>query len=147
MAKQDTKVAEQVEAALLQHNMGKRLVKVKAARGEGDPLAGWATSLAVPLGAMVRTLVVLVGETSALMLIAGDRQALVANVPRALNLQGEAGIATGDETLAVSGFASGTVPPVGLAQARAGRAGPQPQAFCHRVLPGGAARPAVLGDG
>jgi prolyl-tRNA editing enzyme YbaK/EbsC (Cys-tRNA(Pro) deacylase) len=116
MAKQDKKAAERVEAQLAQHSMGKRLVKVKAPRGTGDPLAGWATALDVPLGAMVRTLVVLVGETPALMLIAGDRQALVQNVPRALNLQGEARIATDDETLDASGFAAGSVPPVGLAQ-------------------------------
>jgi prolyl-tRNA editing enzyme YbaK/EbsC (Cys-tRNA(Pro) deacylase) len=67
-------------------------------------------------GAIVKSLVFLVGDRFALALVAGDRTCVPENLPRALNLKGTARLAEPGEVRFATGFAPGGVAPVGLAR-------------------------------
>jgi prolyl-tRNA editing enzyme YbaK/EbsC (Cys-tRNA(Pro) deacylase) len=86
-------------------------------------LPGWAktveekaSALGTPIGAIVASLVFMVGERPALALLAGDRQCKADALPRTLNLEGEARPAEAAEAKRATGFAPGGVSPVGLGQ-------------------------------
>jgi len=87
-------------------------------------LPGWAknaeekaAALGTPIGAIVQSLVFMVGERPALALVAGDREVKGDALPRTLNLAGEARPADDAETKRRTGFAAGGVAPVALRQA------------------------------
>lgn len=66
------------------------------------------------LGAIVKSLVFLIGEQPVLALIAGDRICVPENLPRAFNLQGEVRKTDAAEVKAATGYSIGGVAPVGL---------------------------------
>ena len=74
-----------------------------------------AKALGADKGAIVKSLIFVVGEQPVLALIAGDRQCKADALPRALNLEGEVRQCDADEVRAASGFAIGGVAPVALA--------------------------------
>ena len=65
-------------------------------------------------GAIVKSLVFLIGEQPVLALVAGDHRCLTENSPRALALEGEVRKADAAEVKAATGFTIGGVAPVGL---------------------------------
>ena len=73
-----------------------------------------AQATGAELGAIIKSLVFLVGEQPVLALIAGDHTCLPENLPRALNLQGEVRKTDAAEVKAATGFTIGGVAPVGL---------------------------------
>lgn len=75
-----------------------------------------AKSVGCEPGAIVKSLVFLVGDRFALALVAGDRVCAPENLPRALNLKGPARLAEPGEVRFATGFAPGGVAPVGLAR-------------------------------
>lgn len=74
-----------------------------------------AKATGAELGAIVKTLVFLVGEEPVLALIAGDHMCVPENLPRALNLEGEVRKTDADEVMAATGFSIGGVAPIALA--------------------------------
>jgi prolyl-tRNA editing enzyme YbaK/EbsC (Cys-tRNA(Pro) deacylase) len=75
-----------------------------------------AKAVGCELGAIVKSLVFLVGDRFALVLIAGDRTCAPENLARVLNLKGAARLAEPGEVRFATGFAPGGVAPVGLAR-------------------------------
>ncbi len=73
-----------------------------------------AKATGAELGAIVKSLVFLVGEQPVLALVAGDHACLPENLPRALNLEGEVRKTDAAEVKAATGFTIGGVAPVGL---------------------------------
>ncbi|HER26303.1 MAG TPA: YbaK/EbsC family protein [Rhodospirillales bacterium] len=73
-----------------------------------------ADATGADLGAIIKSLVFLVGEQPVLALVAGDHVCLPENLPRALNLQGEVRKTDAAEVKAATGFTIGGVAPVGL---------------------------------
>ncbi|NQV48375.1 MAG: YbaK/EbsC family protein [Rhodospirillaceae bacterium] len=67
------------------------------------------------LGAIVKSLVFIIGEEPVLALVAGDHKCVPENLPRALNLEGEVRKTDADMVKAATGFSIGGVAPVGLA--------------------------------
>ena len=66
------------------------------------------------LGAIVKSLVFLVGEQPVLALVAGDHTCLPENLPRAFNLEGEVRKTDAAEVKAATGYTIGGVAPVAL---------------------------------
>lgn len=102
-----------VRRALARAGSDAPVVRLPAAAGPQEA----ARALGAPPGALVQSLVYVVGEQPALVLLAGDKACDAASLPRTLNRQGEARPATEAETRRATGFAPGGVAPVGLARA------------------------------
>jgi prolyl-tRNA editing enzyme YbaK/EbsC (Cys-tRNA(Pro) deacylase) len=75
-----------------------------------------AKAIGCELGAIVKSLVFLVGNRFVLALVAGDRTCAPENVARAFNLKGDVRLAQPGEVRFATGFAPGGVAPVGLAR-------------------------------
>jgi len=73
-----------------------------------------AQATGAELGAIVKSLVFLIGEEPVLVLVAGDHQCVPENLPRAFNLEGEVRKTDADEVKAATGYTIGGVAPVGL---------------------------------
>lgn len=71
-----------------------------------------ADSLGVPLGAIVKSLVFIIGERPVMALVAGDRQCVTAALPAVLGLEGKAKRADAEAVRDATGFAIGGVAPV-----------------------------------
>lgn len=71
-----------------------------------------AAALGVPVGAIVKSLVFVVGERPVLALVAGDRQCRMAALPPLLGLEGKVKRASAELVREATGFAIGGVPPV-----------------------------------
>lgn len=71
-----------------------------------------ADALGVPLGAIVKSLVFVIGGTPVMALVAGDRMCRTDALPAALGLEGKAKRADADTVRAATGFAIGGVAPV-----------------------------------
>ncbi|NQU59173.1 MAG: YbaK/EbsC family protein [Rhodospirillales bacterium] len=71
-----------------------------------------AKSTGAELGAIVKSLVFIVGEQPVMALIAGDHQCKTENLPRALNLEGDVSKASADDVKAATGFTIGGCAPV-----------------------------------
>lgn len=76
-----------------------------------------AVALGVPVGAIVKSLVFVVGSTPVMALVAGDRRCRTTALPAALGLTGKAVRADADLVRQATGFAIGGVAPVGHATA------------------------------
>ena len=100
-----------VQAALAAAGSRARVVELAAtARTARDA----AAALGVPVGAIVKSLVFLVGGRPVLALVAGDRRCDAAALPGILSLEGKAAArADADAARAATGFAIGGVAPVG----------------------------------
>lgn len=72
-----------------------------------------AAALGVEVGAIVKSLVFLVGGRPVMALVAGDRQCDAAALPAALGLEGKAGRADAEAVREATGFAIGGVAPLG----------------------------------
>lgn len=72
-----------------------------------------ARGCGVPVGAIIKSLVFMVGDQAIMALVAGDRRAVEAALPAAAGLAGKARRATAAEVRAATGFAIGGVAPVG----------------------------------
>ncbi|WP_316978315.1 YbaK/EbsC family protein [Shumkonia mesophila] len=75
-----------------------------------------AAALGASRGAIVQSLVFIVGERPGVVLVAGDRVCRAEALPRTLNLEGEVRPAEASETERATGFAAGGVAPIALAQ-------------------------------
>ena len=75
-----------------------------------------ALAVGCDLGAIVKSLVFLVGDRFVLALVAGDQACAPENLGRALGIQGAARLASAGEARFATGFAIGGVAPVGLAR-------------------------------
>lgn len=73
-----------------------------------------AKAVDAELGAIVKTLIFVIGSRFVMVLVAGDHRCTEENLPRALNLEGEVRRAAAGEVRGATGFAIGGVPPVGL---------------------------------
>ena len=99
-----------VAAALAAHGLEDRIQELaQTARTAEDA----ARACGVPVGAIVKSLVFLVGEQPVLALVAGDRRCDPAVLPAALGLAGEPARCPATVVRAVTGFAIGGVAPVG----------------------------------
>jgi len=73
-----------------------------------------AQATGAELGAIVKSLVFLIGEEPVLVLVAGDHRCVPENLPRAFNLEGEVRKTDADEVKAATGYTIGGVAPIGL---------------------------------
>ncbi len=73
-----------------------------------------AEALGAPLGAIVKSLVFLVGDRPVMALVSGDRRCLESALPDAVGLAGRVSRADAGRVRKATGFAIGGVAPVGL---------------------------------
>lgn len=74
-----------------------------------------ARAVGCPLGAIVKSLVFMIGEQPVMALVAGDRRCDTAALPAALAIDGKVRRADADQVRAATGYAIGGVAPVGHA--------------------------------
>lgn len=74
-----------------------------------------AAAIRCDLGAIVKSLVFVIGARPVMALIAGDRRCVERALPAALGIDGKVRRANADTVRAATGFAIGGVSPVGLA--------------------------------
>lgn len=99
-----------VRSILVENGYGDRVVELAdTARSAKDA----AAALGVELGAIVKSLVFVVGKTPVMALVAGDNRCLEDNLARALDLEGEVSRLDADTVKLVTGFSIGGVAPVG----------------------------------
>jgi len=101
-----------VAAALAAEGARHQVVELaRTARTAADA----AAALGVPVGAIVKSLVFVVGSTPVMALVAGDRRCRASALPEALGLAGEARRADAELVRQATGFAIGGVAPIGHA--------------------------------
>jgi len=71
-----------------------------------------AKSTGAELGAIVKSLIFMVGATPVMVLVAGDHTCITENLPRALNLEGVVSKASASEVKEASGFSIGGCAPI-----------------------------------
>lgn len=71
-----------------------------------------AKSTGAELGAIVKSLVFVIGEQPVMALVAGDHMCRPENLARALNLEGEVSMASADDVKAATGFSIGGCAPI-----------------------------------
>lgn len=71
-----------------------------------------ANSTGSELGAIVKSLVFVIGEQPVMALVAGDHKCKPENLPRALNLEGEVSKASAADVKAATGFSIGGCAPI-----------------------------------
>ena len=112
MAALDTESVRRVRQVLVDAGAGDKVRQLEAtARSARDA----ADALGCELGAIVKSLVFVVGAAPVLALVAGDRQCDEAALGRILNLPGGIRRGNADAVRQATGFAIGGVAPVGLA--------------------------------
>lgn len=107
----ENKAVKAVRQALAEAGSAAQVVKLPRSAGTAEEAA---RALDAPLGAIVKSLVFMVGERPVMALVAGDRRCAPQALPRALNLEGEVGKADAERVRAATGFAIGGVAPVGM---------------------------------
>ena len=105
----ENKSVKAVRKALAEAGSAAQVVKLPRTAATADEAA---RALEAPLGAIVTSLVFVVGGRPVMALVAGDRQCAGEALPRALNLEGEVRMADGEQVRAATGFAIGGVAPV-----------------------------------
>ncbi len=91
--------------------------KIIVLSGTARTAADAARALGVEPGAIVKSLVFMVGDQPVLALVAGDRQCVQSALAEALGLTGKARRADADRVREATGFAIGGVAPIGHALA------------------------------
>jgi prolyl-tRNA editing enzyme YbaK/EbsC (Cys-tRNA(Pro) deacylase) len=81
--------------------------------GTARTAADAALACGVPVGAIVKSLVFLVGDRPVMALVAGDRRCRMAALAGAVDLEGEVRRADAERVRTLTGFAIGGVAPVG----------------------------------
>ena len=109
----DHEGVKRVRAALAQ---AKHPTDILALEDSARTAKDAARAVGCDLGAIVKSLVFLVGDRFVLALVAGDQICLPENLARALNIPGPARKASAGEVRFATGFAIGGVAPVGLAR-------------------------------
>lgn len=106
----EKKPARRVRAALVEGGYGDRVVELsETARSAQEA----AASLGVKPGAIVKSLVFVVGGTPVMVLVAGDRSCRTEALPSAFNLEGKAKRPGADTVKQITGFSIGGVAPIG----------------------------------
>ncbi|MEZ5863968.1 MAG: YbaK/EbsC family protein [Geminicoccaceae bacterium] len=106
----DRPAVQRVALALAAAGIDDRVIELGAtARTAADA----ALACGVPFGAIVKSLVFVVGETPVMALVAGDRRCRIAGLAGALDLVGAVRRADAELVRACTGFAIGGVAPVG----------------------------------
>jgi prolyl-tRNA editing enzyme YbaK/EbsC (Cys-tRNA(Pro) deacylase) len=102
---------QRVQAALIAAGSRSRVIELKeSARSAAEA----ATALGVLAGAIVKSLVFLIGGTPVMALLSGDRRCREDALPAALGMSGVVARADAVAVRAATGFAIGGVAPVGL---------------------------------
>lgn len=110
MSALDRPSVQRVVLALAGAGLGERVIELDAtARTAADA----ALACGVPVGAIVKSLVFLVGETPVMALVAGDRRCRMEGLADSLDLTGEVRRADAARVRDLTGFAIGGVAPVG----------------------------------
>jgi prolyl-tRNA editing enzyme YbaK/EbsC (Cys-tRNA(Pro) deacylase) len=108
----DTESVQRVRQVLIAAGAGDKVRQLaETARSARDA----ASALDCELGAIVKSLIFVVGDAPVLALVAGDRLCDEAALGRILNLPGGVRRGNADMVRKVTGFAIGGVAPVGLA--------------------------------
>ncbi len=102
------KSIDRVREFLEQHSVATRVQELSASTRTAQ-LA--ADAVGAPLGAIVKSLVLIAGAQTILALVAGDQRADAAKIARRVGAA-SARMANGDEVRARTGYAIGGVPPV-----------------------------------
>lgn len=106
----ESRSVQRVAAALAANGARHQVIELSdTARTAADA----AAALGVPVGAIAKSLVFLVGEAPVMALVAGDRRCRTQALPEILGLAGKAARADADVVRAATGFAIGGVAPVG----------------------------------
>lgn len=103
---------KRVRKALTEAGFNDTVIELEETAGTAEDAA---KATGAKLGAIIKTLVFLVGEEPVLALVAGDHVCVPENLPRALNLEGEVRKTDAEEVKAATGFSIGGVAPVALA--------------------------------
>jgi prolyl-tRNA editing enzyme YbaK/EbsC (Cys-tRNA(Pro) deacylase) len=110
----DSEPVRRVQAALAQAGSRAEVVELAdSARSAREA----AEALGVPLGAIVKSLVFVVGGEAVMALISGDRRCHEDALPGVLQRSGAVRRANAEEVRTATGFAIGGVAPLGLATA------------------------------
>lgn len=106
----DRPAVQRVALALAGAGIAGRVIELDVtARTAADA----ARACGVPVGAIVKSLVFLVGETPVMALVAGDRRCRTSALAGAVELVGEVRRADAERVRTLTGFAIGGVAPVG----------------------------------
>ena len=107
----DSASVRRVEAALTAAGSAARIVLLdRTARSAREA----ADSIGCPLGAIVKSLVFVIGQQPVMTLVAGDRQCATDRLAEAFGLSGKVARADAATVRDATGFAIGGVSPVGL---------------------------------
>ncbi len=101
---------QKVSAALIAAGLDD---KVQALSETARTAQDAADALAVPLGAIAKSLVFMIGDQAVLALVAGDRQCILQQLAPILGFEGKVKRATADQVRLATGFAIGGVAPIG----------------------------------
>lgn len=107
----DQDSVQRVQAALTRAGSQ---AKVMALTATARTAAEAAAALGVEVGAIVKSLVFLIGDEPVMVLVAGDRRCREAALPAAFSRRGKVVRADAGTVRAATGFAIGGVAPVGL---------------------------------
>lgn len=109
----ERKTVKRVRAALLAGGAKDTVIELAdTARSAADA----AKALKVPQGAIVKSLVFVIGDQPVLVLVAGDRVCLKDVLPRTFFLNGKVTRPRAEKVQKLSGFSIGGVAPLGLIQ-------------------------------
>lgn len=106
----ESPAVKRVREALAQKGLRERIIVLERS---GATAREAAEALGVELGAIVKSLLFLVGSEPVLVLVAGDRQCDADALPRVTGLEGEVRKADATTVQKVTGFSIGGVAPVG----------------------------------
>ena len=101
-----------VRQALNDIGLSDRVIELEVSAADTEKAA---MAIGTETGAVVKSMIFLIGEQPVLVLVAGDLRCKEDALPRALNLTGEVRKADAEEVLAATGFVIGGVAPVALA--------------------------------
>lgn len=113
MGEQQSESVQKVQAALASAGSA---AEVQALATTARTAEDAAASIGVELGAIVKSLVFLIGDEPVMALVSGDRQCNADELPKTFNLKGVVRRADADAVRAATGFSIGGVAPVGLAR-------------------------------
>jgi prolyl-tRNA editing enzyme YbaK/EbsC (Cys-tRNA(Pro) deacylase) len=100
---------QRVIEALAAAGAGGRVIELAATARTAEDAA---TALAVPVGAIVKSLVFTIADQPVMALVAGDRRCATGALGPTLGLTGKAERATAERVRSATGFAIGGVPPL-----------------------------------
>ncbi|MEZ5861930.1 MAG: YbaK/EbsC family protein [Geminicoccaceae bacterium] len=110
MSALDRPAVQRVVLALAGAGIEGRVIELD---GTARTAADAALACGVPVGAIVKSLVFLVGDRPVMALVAGDRRCRMAALAGAVDLEGEVRRADAERVRTLTGFAIGGVAPVG----------------------------------